>query len=122
MRASPDSFSRILENFGLLANLEPGEALDDDVLAGLGRQLGAQLLDGLAVVLVGVDVLLAQEDDLVEPLAELALRGALAGLLGPVLPLAGRDAQLLVARVVGDLLLGDPLRVSQRRDVEGYVL
>src|SRR4051794_7719224 len=122
MRASPDSFSRILENFGLLANLEPGEALDDDVLAGLGRQLGAQLLDGLAVVLVGVDVRLAQQDDLVEPLAELALRGAFAGLLGHVLHLAGGDAQLLVARVVGHLLLVDPQRACGRdvqRDVPG---
>src|SRR3954471_23111843 len=120
MRASPDSFSRTRENLG--ANLEAGEALDDDVLAGLGRQLGAQLLDGLAVVLVGVDVLLAQQDDLVEPLAELALRGAFAGLLGHVLHLAGGDAQLLVARVVGHLLLVDPQRARGRdvqRDVPG---
>src|SRR5437870_510374 len=99
MRASPDSFSRTRENLG--ANLEAGEALDDDVLAGLGRQLGAQLLDRLAVVLVGVDVLLAQQDDLVEPLAELALGGTLARLLGDVLHLAGRDAQLLGTRLLG---------------------
>src|SRR4051812_36116077 len=97
MRASPDSFSRTRLNLGLLANLEAGEALDDDVLAGLGRQLGTQLLDGLALVLVGVDVLLAQEDDLVEPLAELALRRALARVLGDVGHLAGGDAQLLGA-------------------------
>src|SRR5436309_11767119 len=107
MRASPDSLSRTRENLG--ANLEAGEALDDDVLAGLGRQLGAQLLDGLAAVLVLVDVLLAQEDDLVEPLAELALRRALARLLGHVLHLAHRDPQLLAAALLGDLLLGDEL-------------
>src|SRR3954454_1686691 len=75
MRASPESFSRIRLKAGtcLLAHGEAREAPDDDVLAGLGRQLGADLLDRLALVLVGVDVLLAQEHDLIEPLADLAL-------------------------------------------------
>ena len=52
---------------------EAREAADDDVLAGLRRELGAQLLDRLAVVLVGVDVLLVEQHDLLDPLAQLAL-------------------------------------------------
>src|SRR3954468_361121 len=120
IRASPDSFSRTLENSG--ANLEPREALDDDVLAGLRRQLGAQLLDRLAAVLVRVDVLLLEQHDLLEPLVDLARRGALARVLGDVGHLAGGDAQLLRAGVLGDLVLGDPLRVGGgdvERDVAG---
>src|SRR3954447_7886235 len=120
IRASPDSFSRTLEKSG--ANLEPGEALDDDVLAGLRRELGAQLLDRLAAVLVRVDVLLLEQDDLLEPLADLALGGALARVLGDVGHLAGGDAQLLGAGVLGDLLLGDVERLGGgdvQRDVAG---
>src|SRR3954454_782769 len=122
MRASPDSFSRIRENFGSAANLEPREALDDDVLAGLRRQLGAEVLDRLAAVLVGVDVLLSEEHDLLEPLVDLALRGALARVLGDIGHLAGGDAQLLGARVLGHVLLSHPLRVGRgdvQRDVAG---
>src|SRR3981189_527852 len=52
---------------------EPGEALDHDVLARLGREVAAQLLDRLAVVLVAVDVLLVEQHDLAEPLLQLAL-------------------------------------------------
>src|SRR3954447_9397752 len=120
IRASPDSFSRTLEKSG--ANLEPGEALDDDVLAGLRRELGAQLLDRLAAVLVRVDVLLLEQDDLLEPLADLALRGLLARVLGDVGHLAGGDAQLLGAGVLGDLLLGHVQRLrggDVQRDVPG---
>src|SRR5450755_1558525 len=65
------------------ADREPGEAADDDVLARLRREGGAQLIDRLALVLVLVDVLLAQQDDLVEPLVELALHDALAHILRP---------------------------------------
>src|SRR5215217_6309917 len=68
MSASPDSFSRTRLNAGsgfalvtsaarLLADGEAREAAHDDVLAGLPRQLGADVLDRLAVVLVDVDVL-----------------------------------------------------------------
>src|SRR4051794_26652600 len=103
IRASPESFSRTRENSG--ANLEAREALDDDVLAGLGRQLGAQLVDGLAAVLVLVDVALLEQHDLLEPLVDLAGRGLLARVLGDVRHLAGGDAQLLGARVVGNVLL-----------------
>src|SRR3954453_19679187 len=119
IRASPDSFSRTREYSA--ANLEPGEALDDDVLAGLGRQLGAQLLDGLAAVLVLVAVRRVEEPPLLEPLLELALGGALARVLGDVGHLAGGDAQLLVAVLLGDLVLGDVERAG-RGDVQRDVL
>src|SRR4051794_29853009 len=73
----------------LLPDGETDEALDDDVLAGLGGEVGAQLLDRLAVVLVAVDVLLVEQDDVLVPGLELALDD-----LGPD-----------VVRLVGDLLL-----------------
>src|SRR3954451_20843150 len=61
MSASPESLSRTrlkaaISGPFLGADREAREALDDHVLAGLGRQLGAQLLDRLAAVLVLVDV------------------------------------------------------------------
>src|ERR687890_2908181 len=59
IRASPESFSRIRLNAGsvtLRADREPGEAADHDVLPGGARELDAQLLDRLAVVLVRVHV------------------------------------------------------------------
>src|SRR4051812_26480648 len=106
MSDSPDSFSRMRLKTGsaktrrsygpvrpdpLLADREAGKALDDDVLAGLGREVAAQLLDGPAVVLVGVDVLLVQQDDVAVPLLQLALDD-----LGPD-----------VVRLVGGQLLED---------------
>src|SRR4051794_22390153 len=67
MRDSPESLIRTRLKAGaatwaetLLADGEPHETPDDDVLAGLGRQVGPQLLDGLAVVLVAVDVRLLE--------------------------------------------------------------
>src|SRR3712207_1378200 len=103
MRASPDSFSRTRENAGsatrLLTDGKAREALDDDVLAGLGGLLGAQLRDRLAAVLVRVDVLLLEQHDLLEPLVDLARGGALARVLGDVGHLASGDAQLLGAGV-----------------------
>src|SRR3954451_8772944 len=122
--ASPESLSRIRSNAGsptglLAADREAREALDDDVLAELAGQLGPDLLDRLALVLVGVDVRLRQEGDLLEPLAQLAL-----GDLRPdVLRLVGRllleDAQLGVLGVLRDLVLGDPLDRRDRGDVPG---
>src|SRR5918995_7350861 len=55
MSASPDSFRRMRSKTGLVTGAlrpdrEAGKAADDDVLAGRARQLGAQLLDRLAVV------------------------------------------------------------------------
>src|SRR3954454_16529109 len=75
MRASPDSFRRMRSKEGvtprasLLADLEARKAPDHDVLSGARGQLGPQLLDRLAGVLVGVDVALVQQHDLLEPLA-----------------------------------------------------
>src|SRR3954463_7815519 len=71
IRASPDSLSRMRSKTGspaagapsaasageatvLRPDREAGEALDDDVLAELAGQLGADLLDGLAVEAVRV--------------------------------------------------------------------
>src|SRR4051812_30759033 len=125
VRASPESFSRIRLKAGNLsgADREPGEAPDDHVLAGLGRQLGAELFDRLALVLLRVDVLLAQQDDLVEPLADLALGGLLALGLGHAAGQLRRgDAGLLGALLGGNLLLGDVLRPGRgdvQRDVAG---
>src|SRR4051794_8753235 len=104
----------------LRADREAREALDDDVLARLGRQLGAQLLDRLAAVLVLVDVRLLEQHDLLEPLVDLALGGALARVLGDVVELARRDAELLGAGVLRDLLLGHIERLGGG-DVQGDV-
>src|SRR5579862_4416694 len=85
INASPESFSSTRRKTGgrlcaasprcavSATDREAREPPHDDVLAGLGGQLGPQLVDRLAAVLVLVDVLLAQQDDLVEPLVELAL-------------------------------------------------
>src|SRR3954447_10166014 len=82
MRDSPESLIRTRLNAGVLLTYgEPYETPDDDVLAGLGRQVRAELLDGLAVVVVTLDVGLLEEDDLLVPLAQLALEGLLARLL-----------------------------------------
>src|SRR5207342_1237009 len=76
IRASPESFNRIRVKAAeakaplLLPHLEASEA---DVLARLGRDLRAQVLDRLALVLVLVEVLLVQKDDLRCPLLDLAV-------------------------------------------------
>ena len=101
----------------LLADHEASEAGDHDVLAGRGRGRGPQLLDRLAVVLVGVDVDLLEQSDLLAPLGELALDDLLADVLG--LALLGR--LLLEDRALGRLGLarnlvgGDVLRAPPPR-------
>src|SRR5690348_8564398 len=60
-------------SYALFADHKPGEAGDPHVLAGLRRDLGAQLLDGLAVVGVGPNVLLLEQRGLLRPLLKLAL-------------------------------------------------
>src|SRR5437764_13689030 len=85
-RASPDSLSSTRRKAALpslvapssatcllLPHLEAGEAPDDDVLARIGGELAAQLVDGLAAVLVLVDVLLVEQHGLLEPLAQAPL-------------------------------------------------
>src|SRR5436305_12681881 len=76
INASPESLSSTRRKTGACApdsrsgaisatDRETGEAADDDVLARLSGQLGTQLIDRLAAVLVLVDVLLAQEHDFI---------------------------------------------------------
>src|SRR6266542_4445572 len=85
INASPDSLSRMRlkpTTAVLRADREAGEAPDDHVLPELSGQLGTDLVDRLAVVAVGVDVRLAEQGDLLEPLAQLALGDLAAYLLG----------------------------------------
>src|SRR5215213_3943700 len=112
MSASPDSFRRMRSKAGrftgaLRPDREAGEAADDDVLAGRAGELGAQLLDRLAVVLVGVDVLLLEQHDLLHPLAQLALRDLRPDVVGLVGRLLLEHAQLGLLVLLGDVLLGD---------------
>ena len=86
----------------------------------LAGQRCAQLLDRLAAVLVLVDVLLAQQHDLVEPLVELAGDDPLAHVLGPVGGLLGRDPLLALAVLGRDVLLADGER-RRGRDVQRQV-
>src|SRR4051794_14239165 len=127
MSASPDSLSRTRVNAGggspltgrLLADREAGEAPDDDVLPGLGRELRAELLDGLVGVLVDVDVGLAEEHDLVEPLAHPPLDDPGHDVLGLALGqrLLGGNALLALALLGRQLVLLDDER-SRGRDVQ----
>src|SRR6188472_3158624 len=100
MRDSPESLSSTLLNRGsatlgmLFPDTEADEPADDDVLAGLGRELGAELLDRLALVAVGVDVGLVEEHVLLQPLAPAALGDARTDVLGLVGGLLLVDAQL----------------------------
>src|SRR4051794_9697900 len=128
--ASPESFSSIrlkagpasasATRSGLLADLVAREAADHDVLAGLRRRGRAQVLDGLAAVLVLVHVLLVEQHDLLEPLAQPPLGDLRAHVLGLVGGLLLEDAQLAPAILVGDLVLGHVLGGGSR-DVQGDV-
>src|ERR671930_780780 len=129
MRDSPESFRRIRRKSGcgtrrgsLLAHGEAREPADHDVLAGLGREVRADLLDGAALVLLAVDVLLVEEHDLLEPLLELALGDLAADVLGLVGGLLLEDPQLGVLRLLGHVLLGDPLHGGRRGDVQRDIL
>src|SRR5918992_1849394 len=109
IRASPESFSRMRLKAGSAnsgAHGEAGEAADDHVLPRRARELLADLLDRLALVLVAVDVRLVEEDDLLEPLAQLALGDLRADVLGLVGGLLLEHAQLGFPVRVGDLVLG----------------
>src|SRR5215212_5938445 len=129
--ASPESFSNTRRKAGLpfpapgsdtretylsgclLPDPEAREPPDHDVLARLGRDLRAQVLDRAAVVTVRVDVLLMQEHDLLQPLAHPPLGDLLAylGRLG-VVGLLLEDSQLAGTLVLVDLILG---HVARRR-------
>src|ERR671933_1726347 len=132
-RASPESLRRTRRNAGwplreeacatgplLLADSEAGEAPDHHVLAGGRGELGPELLDRPALVLVRVHVRLAQQHHLVEPLAHAPLGDPLLDLLRLAVGrrLLPEDPQLLGSHVVGHLVLRD-VQVGGRRHVEG---
>src|SRR3954454_18352498 len=121
MRASPDSLIRTRLKTGSSLNLgadrEAGEPPDHDVLAGRPGEVGAELLDRLAAVLVLVDVRLVEQDDIVHPRLELALGDLRADVLGLVGPLLLEDPQLGVLGLLRDLVLGDVLRRRGGGDV-----
>src|SRR5918994_4093911 len=127
MSASPESFSSTRLKLGsaamplvaLSADLEAGEAGDADVLAGLRGDLGAEILDRLALVALLVEVLLIEQDDLGGPLLELPFDDLLDDVVGlaVLLGLLGEDAALVLAILLGDLVEGDVLGVH-RGDVD----
>src|SRR5579863_5786867 len=96
------------------ADDEPREAANHDVLTGLSGQVGTELLDRLAVVLVGVDVLLTQQDDVVQPFVELPRDDLLADVLGPIRGLLRGDPLLPLAVLGRDLVLTDRDRRRRR--------
>src|ERR687898_1195004 len=126
--ASPESFSRTRLKLAeairrlLLSHLEAGEARDPDVLAGLGGELGAQVLDRLALVALLVEVLLIEQDLLGGPLAQLPLDDLLDHLVGlSVRPgLLLEDLALPLTVLLGDVLEGDVARVH-RGDVDRHL-
>src|SRR3954469_389647 len=119
MRDSPESLIRTrLKALTSVTHGKPYETPDDDVLAGLRGQVCTQLLDRLLVL----DVRLLEQDDLLVPLAQLALQRLLARLLGHVVELLGVDALLGLLGVLGDLVDRDPLRRRRCRDVQRHVL
>src|SRR5215217_3486145 len=128
IRASPESFSRIRLKRAeamtalLPPHLEAREAGDADVLAGLGGDLRAQVLDRLALVALLVEVLLVEQDKLGGPLAKLALDDLLHHVLGLAVgprPLL-QDAALAGDVLLGDVLEGDVLGIH-RGDVDRHL-
>src|SRR3954447_16882884 len=123
IRDSPESLiSTRLKEGASVTDREPGEPPDDHVLAGLRGQVRADLLDGLAVVVIALDVGLLEQDDLLVPLAQLALGRLLARLLGNVLELLDDHALLGLLVLLGDLVDRDVLRRRRARDVQRHVL
>src|SRR3954447_12108609 len=121
--ASPESFRRMRSNADdalLLAELVPGEPADHDVLPRLRRRGRAQVLDRLTAVLALVHVLLVQQHDLLQPLAQPALGDLRPHVLGLVGGLLLEDPPPPPPVLGGDVLL----RHVERRglgDVQGDV-
>src|SRR3954451_3006224 len=128
MSDSPDNLRRMRRKAGLpsstggllLPHHVAREAPDHDVLARFGRGLGAQLLDGLAAVLVLVDVLLVEQDNLLHPLLDAALDDLRPDVLGLVGGLLLEDPRLRLLGLLRDLVLGDVLR-GRGGDVQRHV-
>src|ERR1035437_6336473 len=129
--ASPESFSITRRKTGGLGvdasrsvvsvtDGEPCKASDYDVLAGLAGERCAQLLDRLAAVLVLVDVLLAQQHHLVEPLVEFPGDDPLADVLGAVVGLLDRDPLFALAVLRWHMIVADSQR-RRGRDVQREV-
>src|SRR5947209_4691823 len=129
--ASPESFSSTRRNAaGREADVsccavsatdrEPGKATDHHILTRLAGKRRAELLDRPTAVLVLVDVLLAEQHHVVEPLVDLALDDALTHVLGAVGSLLGGDPRLALTLLRGDLVVADGNR-RRRSDVERQV-
>src|SRR3954447_20877798 len=117
IRDSPESLIRTRLK-ALVTDGKPYETPDDDVLAGLRGEVGAQLLDRLLVLDMG----LLEEDDLLVPLTQLALERLLASLLGHIVELLGVDALLGLLGILGDLVNRDPPGRPRRGNVQRHVL
>src|SRR5689334_8501588 len=126
IRASPESFSSMRPKRGsaesvtarsLFADAEVGEAADLDVLARFRRQLLAQLLDRLPLVLLGVDVSLVEQRHFARPLVELALDDLLDHVVGLAFfaRLLFEDLFFRLAFLGGNFLGRDVLRRGRRR-------
>src|SRR5215217_6609572 len=131
--ASPDSLIRtrrkagasspvvaVATGSGSVANGEPREAADHDVLARLGGKRGADLLDRAAFVLLAVDVRLLEQHDLLEPGVDLASDDVRADVVRLVGELLLRDARLALALLGRHAVLVDRDR-RRRRDVQREV-
>src|SRR5271155_278986 len=101
---------------GLLAYGEAGKPAYDNVLAGRCGQLVAQLLDGLALELRVVHLLLEQHDRL-QPRVQLAGDDFLAHVLRLVGRLLLVDARLGVAQLGRNLVPADVFDRRRRRDL-----
>src|SRR3954453_3704495 len=135
IRASPEIFSSTRLKAGsaiggkpypesalFLADRIAREACDADVLARLRGQVGAQLLDRLALVAVGAHVLLLQQDDLRGPLAKLTLDDLLDHVVGLalLLGLLVEDTPLRLALIGGYVVDGD-IEGRGRGDVDRHL-
>src|SRR6266550_3501774 len=131
MSASPESLSRMrlkaaatalraYPGSDLLADCKTGEPSDDDVLAGRRRELVAQLLDGLALELRIVHLLLEHHHRL-QPGIELAQDDALAHVLGLVGRFLLIDSGLRVAHILGHVLAADIPQAGRGRDLHRHV-
>ena len=90
MSASPESLSRMRLKAGSVTPPRPGSGRSGGSRRspGAGRDLGAQLAEGLAAVLLLVHVRLLEQDHVLEPLLQPALDDLLLDVLG--LALGGR--------------------------------
>src|SRR5664280_1488756 len=132
IRASPESFSSMRLKAGaiagqslyppksLLAYGEAREPADDHILAGGRRELIAQLLDGPAIEL-GVVHLLLEQHDRRQPRVQLAGHDSLAHVLRLLSGLQLVDARLRLALLRGDVLAADVLDGRRGGDLHGHL-